>query len=134
MNRIILPACAGLLAAVAGAITKCAVDSDTNACMVQFGYEEGYCPPVFETVGLSCDNVSRLSGMICLWNLSFTLFNVRTEQGVFLLRLVWGALMLLANGYMLELFVKSLHSVGSLLTTVVHLVANFASTVRITYM
>ena len=42
--------------------------------------------------------------------------------------------MLAINGYMLELFVKSLHAVGSVSTTVIHLVANFACTVSILWL
>lgn len=50
-------------------------------------------------------------------------------QFVTVVRIVWGVTMLTINGYMLELFVKSLHAVGSVSTTVIHLVANFACTV-----
>ena len=52
------------------------------------------------------------------------------RQFVLSVRVVWGIIMLATNGYMLELFVRSLHAVGSVATTVIHLVANFSFTVR----
>eukprot|EP00750_Incisomonas_marina_P031648 INCI8268.1.p1 GENE.INCI8268.1~~INCI8268.1.p1 ORF type:complete len:147 (+),score=22.31 INCI8268.1:268-708(+) len=107
MERYLLPAAAGFLAALGGAVAKCAVDADNRGCLDKFGISPDECPIWVDALNLSCDTF------------------------VFVVRIVWGVTMLAINGYMLELFVKSLHAVGSVSTTVIHLVANFACTALI---
>ena len=57
MERYLLPAAAGFLAALGGAVAKCAVDADNRGCLDKFGISPDECPIWVDALNLSCDTV-----------------------------------------------------------------------------